>query len=265
MESPVEKQIAPATEIEKPVGPKGASLTDFMGPEYRLQDVLDHPQAETLKQIMSDSNGNAFEALLLSMRIARDLRGLNDQKGLWLTANALRFYEDLGPAGRDFLSTHANDIPAVTAYFRELQKEHHFSIAKNIDFNDKAQRTAEISTDAQRLAKNLFPMSLEGLVPTGLSGTGGSVQTVVNGTGAAMGVKRESLGTFKRGGIDLTPANMNLQTQNAGEGIRFHMDPAMIQQLQNTTGFVPVIINIQPLNNISAFLGLEQTSQSNAG
>ena len=31
-----------------------------------------------------------------------------------------------------------------------------------------------------------------------------------------------------KGGIDLTPANMNLQTRNAGEEIKFHLDPAQL-------------------------------------
>jgi hypothetical protein len=60
-----------------------------------------------------------------------------------------------------------------------------------------------------------------------------------------------------RGGIDLTPANMNLQTRNGGLGIKFHLDPAMFAKLQNAPGFVPVIINIQPMNNLLQFLGLE--------
>ena len=64
------------------------------------------------------------------------------------------------------------------------------------------------------------------------------------------------------GGIDLTPANMNLQTRNAGERINFHMDPAMLQQLQNAPGFVPVIINIQPMTNLRVFLGLADQSNS---
>jgi len=63
---------------------------------------------------------------------------------------------------------------------------------------------------------------------------------------------------LEKGGIDLTPANMHLQTQNAGEGIRFHLDPAMLAQLRNAPGFVPVIINIQPLKSLQQFLGLNQ-------
>ena len=65
------------------------------------------------------------------------------------------------------------------------------------------------------------------------------------------------------GGIDLTPAKMNLQTKvdirfggNDSVGIRFHLDPAMLVQLQDSTGFVPVIISIQPMNDLRHFLGL---------
>jgi hypothetical protein len=38
------------------------------------------------------------------------------------------------------------------------------------------------------------------------------------------------------------------------EEIKFHLDPAMLRQLQNAPGFVPVIINIQPLNDLKSFL-----------
>jgi hypothetical protein len=69
----------------------------------------------------------------------------------------------------------------------------------------------------------------------------------------------------KKGGIDLTPANMNLQTKNAGSEIKFHMDPTVLKQLQNAPGFVPVIINIQPLKSLQEFLGLTQLTQSNVG
>ncbi len=65
-----------------------------------------------------------------------------------------------------------------------------------------------------------------------------------------------------KGGIDLTPANMNLQTRNSNGEIKFHMDPAMLQQLQNAPGFVPVIINIQPLKSLPEFLGLNRNTAS---
>ena len=63
--------------------------------------------------------------------------------------------------------------------------------------------------------------------------------------------------TTYMGGIDLTPASMNLQTQNNSDVIKFHIDPVMLKQLQKATGFIPVIINIQPLNNLKQFLGVD--------
>ena len=66
----------------------------------------------------------------------------------------------------------------------------------------------------------------------------------------------------KKGGIDLTPANVNLQTKNTGEAIQFHMDPAMLQQLQNAPGFTPVIINIAPLDDLRLFLGINESTPS---
>ena len=75
------------------------------------------------------------------------------------------------------------------------------------------------------------------------------------GTDAAM---------LNKGGIDFTAARMDVKTQNADEGIKFHLDPAMLKQLQNAPGFVPVIINIQPMKNLEMFLGLaDEKSISN--
>jgi hypothetical protein len=38
--------------------------------------------------------------------------------------------------------------------------------------------------------------------------------------------------------------------------IKSHLDPAMLKQLQNAPGFVPVIFNIQPMNDLRKFLGI---------
>ena len=62
------------------------------------------------------------------------------------------------------------------------------------------------------------------------------------------------------GGIDLTSANMHLQTQNNNGEIKFHMDPAMLEQLKSATGFVPVIINVRPLSSVATFLGISMKS-----
>jgi hypothetical protein len=57
-----------------------------------------------------------------------------------------------------------------------------------------------------------------------------------------------------KGGIDLNDDKMNLQVQNPGGEIKFDIDPAMLAQLQNAPGFVPVIINDQPLKSLQQFL-----------
>ena len=70
---------------------------------------------------------------------------------------------------------------------------------------------------------------------------------------------REDQAMRAKGGIDLTPANMNLQVKKeiaSPLGIKFHLDPAMLEQLQNAPGFVPVIISVQPLKSLAEFLGL---------
>jgi len=59
-----------------------------------------------------------------------------------------------------------------------------------------------------------------------------------------------------KGGIDFTAGKAPLEIQNAGEGIKFRLDPVMLQELQNAAGFVPVIINIQPVTDLRLFLGL---------
>jgi hypothetical protein len=65
----------------------------------------------------------------------------------------------------------------------------------------------------------------------------------------------------KKGGIDLT-SNQFLQTQNQGQDIKFHLDPAMLKQLQNAPGFTPVIINIHPMTDLRTFLGLNEASSA---
>ncbi len=77
-----------------------------------------------------------------------------------------------------------------------------------------------------------------------------------------IGIKDKAMARTTSGGIDLTSANMHFKTQNNGRVIKFYMDPAMFKQLQNAPGFVPVIINIQPMTNLREFLGLNQTSQA---
>jgi len=72
----------------------------------------------------------------------------------------------------------------------------------------------------------------------------------------------------QNGGIDLTSVKVDSRLPRLGgglrgndngrdgQGIKFHIDPAQFQELQNAPGFTPVIINIQPLKSLPEFLGL---------
>ena len=62
------------------------------------------------------------------------------------------------------------------------------------------------------------------------------------------------------GGIDLTRGRMDIETGREGQNVEFHFDPANAaqrEQLQNATGFTPVIIDIAPMTTtVPMFLGI---------
>jgi len=98
-----------------------------------------------------------------------------------------------------------------------------------------------------------FPYSsIEAVMPALMVAEKQDARFLAQNTGSASHTDSAML----KGGIDLTPANMKLQTQNNGGEIKFHLDPAMLKQLQNAPGFVPIIISIQPMVNLRQFLGV---------
>jgi methylase of polypeptide subunit release factors/tRNA A-37 threonylcarbamoyl transferase component Bud32 len=84
--------------------------------------------------------------------------------------------------------------------------------------------------------------------------TGSSVQVVGKNDYAMNPLMDEEI--KNRGGIDFTADKTPLEIKNQGKGIKFHIDPAMLQQLQNAPGFVPVIVQMTPLNDLRSFLGI---------
>ncbi|MBZ0166128.1 MAG: hypothetical protein K8I00_04915, partial [Candidatus Omnitrophica bacterium] len=56
------------------------------------------------------------------------------------------------------------------------------------------------------------------------------------------------------GGIDLNPANMTLETRGDGGDFHFQFDPGLQKDL-HLDGFIPVIINITPVNTLPLLLG----------
>jgi len=59
------------------------------------------------------------------------------------------------------------------------------------------------------------------------------------------------------GGIDLNPNEINMQLRKEGKGVVMPVFlPEQVYQLQNTIGFLPVIINIAPVLSLPLLLGL---------
>jgi len=66
-----------------------------------------------------------------------------------------------------------------------------------------------------------------------------------------------SVKKVKPGGIDLNPGPMDLRLRRGDGIIRFRIDPAMLRQLQNVPGFVPVVTTIRPLTDLRSWLGAD--------
>ena len=62
----------------------------------------------------------------------------------------------------------------------------------------------------------------------------------------------------RKGGIDLNPVDKMLQLNGDGSALKFNIDPAMVRQYQAAPGFMPVILNIRPLDDLPAFLGVSE-------
>ncbi len=77
-------------------------------------------------------------------------------------------------------------------------------------------------------------------------------------------IRPDSAMLGEKGGIDFNADKVDkaFAIKHSGGEIKFHIDPAMLEQLQNAPGFIPVIINIRPMNNIREFLGLSRDTES---
>lgn len=75
---------------------------------------------------------------------------------------------------------------------------------------------------------------------------------------------------FTKGGIDLTPAQMDLVVRSftsvlgKQNNLRLKFDPAMHGMLMKAAGFEPVIVNMQPLKSLPGFLGFNQEAPKTA-
>jgi len=177
--------------------------------------------------------------------------------------NALKEFMDIHEASEENLLVMA-DSARTDQMDRELLNQFPFAVNVNLGVRSKT---------FLRNAKLVFQMRNEFQGPQGafqilqFLAQRGHVPEMENMAIAHHSISESAnaamLGKYKSdlGGIDFNSDKMNLQLQNAGKEIKFHIDPAMLKQLQNAPGFVPVIINIQPMTHLRVFLGLNNETE----
>lgn len=76
----------------------------------------------------------------------------------------------------------------------------------------------------------------------------------------AMNTAAAGLTSVAPGGIDLTPARLNVEEQSEVKARNFvsRVDSIALQKFRSASGFTPVIIRIEPVANIKLFLGVEK-------
>ena len=91
-----------------------------------------------------------------------------------------------------------------------------------------------------------------------VDGTSLSVWGNSGTVGLGLRIPTDNAMSSRNGGIDLTTGNLNLQVQNKGGEIKFKLDPAMLAQLKDTTGFTSVIIGMRAMtvSGLKQFLGV---------
>ena len=79
-----------------------------------------------------------------------------------------------------------------------------------------------------------------------------------NGRNSTLVRPRNNLGmdfnSKNTGGIDFTVGRTPLEIRNPGKSIKFRINPAMLAKLQAAPGFVPIIIDYEPLISLKEFL-----------
>ena len=68
----------------------------------------------------------------------------------------------------------------------------------------------------------------------------------------------------QNGGIDLNAVDAGLRVNASGLELRFNIDSALFEQYRNASGFVPVILNVQPFRDVPAFFGLSDADTASS-
>jgi len=248
-------------------------IGEMFGPEVqaRIESVTNKKLSKDAKEwltkkifatagVSREGNEDAFKAIMKIIEYQVDLiqkfvnggtetkllkaADLNDKGGI--LDNEFKF---------ELASKYSNAMPIVIEELRNLANEEE----KNGE-NERADAIRRMADLFERVHKR-WVSELSGKWE--YIGLLNSVMDVINNDhGGLRGLSKKMQKDFamnspvkQNGGIDLSFRKNDLEIKDSDGGIKLHIDAAMLALLQNASGFVPVIINIQPVVDIRVFLG----------
>ena len=254
--------------------------------ELRVFDLL--PYAQFLKNEQKKLGRPLISETVDPVSMTRDIVGFKypevgrmmkwvsqykeEEDGLY---NSVKWFQRLRPnAGSD----EHKDLQNVLEALKEEQIDLLYELSL-IVANDNADDKILIEMESVRKKRLELILSVREKIISNKhnTNTGKIIMKEVDSFLSKHNIDFASIAHQDTGGIDLTSANMNLQIQtdprlpfgaspvgrrrgNDSEGMKLHIDPAMLEQLQNASGFTPVIINVQLLKDLPAFLGIRDSS-----
>jgi len=253
---------------------QGILINGFIGHLKRQLDMLKVLEKSDKRYPSIEAEARKYAGALcngLLMRTHLDIEGLitEIESGIEDQSIKRQFRGIIGQSARLF----PEKMPDFMHFIGKISGTEDVGLLMLYNKNENKQITAEQhflgvpSEDADRYREKVEPLNREELriVP--------SIEETQEDYKYLRDLPDEAMDVRKNGGIDFTPARMDVQvktrspTEAFGDdkkelgndiGIKFHLDPAMLRQLQNAPGFVPVIINMQPMHDLRKFLGVPE-------
>ena len=197
--------------------------------------LLSHDDYRVLWQLSEGLTFSEEDNAKLNALIDR-LRGMEGDKKRLAEAGKLikaidaqkknsRFFQDVAQMRSSYMADQLDayrwgDVLVVTGYMHVSQ------IQEDLERKDKKNKKG----------RNVVPMNIE--------------------------IPSARIATPPTGGIDLTAGKIPLKIRTGASedtigddsSIQFYFDPAMLQKLRDAPGFVPVIVDIQPISDLKGFL-----------
>ncbi len=209
------------------------TLFERFKPGRSLKTVISiENQRVSLSGQESSANRKRFERTAEDLPVPRSVRLLADQ-GLDHVADILNGHPELKPQEKEFLELVA-DLHRAFTYQQP-----------GIDWQGRSIKIAEALVELNRLRADLAQRSSDNAIESPSL--------------------REGVSTPKRnGGIDLNPTDKMIKVNgdSSVSAMRFNIDSAMLEQYRTSPGFTPVIMNVQPLEDLPGFLGVQADKAS---